>query len=47
MIATRDSPEPPGPSCIFPETFVAITISSRRAYVLIARPTNSSELPAW
>jgi hypothetical protein len=46
-IALRDSPLPPGPSCIFPLTLVASTMSARRENRLIARPTNSSEVPAW
>jgi len=46
-VALRDSPWPPGPSCILPCTLVARTISSRRAYRLIARPTSSSEVPCW
>ena len=45
-MALRDSPDPPGPSCILLCTLVASTMSSRRAYDLTARPTNSSELPA-
>ncbi len=45
MIALRDNPEPPGPSCIGKNTLVASTISSRRAYFFNARPTISSELP--
>ena len=45
MIALRDSPEPPGPSCILKYTFVARTMSSRRVYFRIARPTISSDVP--
>src|SRR5262245_62409533 len=45
MMARRDSPEPPGPSCISKNTLVASTTSSRRVYLFTARPTISSELP--
>src|SRR4029450_1442232 len=45
MIALRESPDLPGPSCILKCTLVAKTMSSRRAYFLKARPTISSELP--
>jgi hypothetical protein len=45
MIALRDSPEPPGPSCILKNTLVASTMSSRRLYFINARPAISSELP--
>ena len=45
MIALRDSPEPPGPSCMGKYTFVARTMSSRRLYFRMARPTISSEEP--
>ncbi len=45
MIALRDRPEPPGPSCILKNTLVASTTSSRRLYFSIARPTTSSEDP--
>ena len=30
MMALRDRPDPPGPSCILPNTLVARTMSSRR-----------------
>ncbi len=46
-IAARDNPAPVGPSCIRPDTFVASTMSCRRAYRRTARPTNSSEVPCW
>ena len=45
MIALRDSPEPPGPSCIVKNTLVASTTSSRREYRSIALPTISSDVP--
>jgi hypothetical protein len=45
MIALRDRPEPPGPSCIGKNTFVASTIESRSAYLRMARPTISSDVP--
>ena len=47
MIALRDRPDPPGPSCILKCTLVAKTMSSRRLYFLMARPTISAELPSW
>jgi hypothetical protein len=39
MIALRDRPDPPGPSCTRWWTLVASTMSSRRANALIACPT--------
>lgn len=45
MMLLRDRPDPPGPSCILWCPLVASTMSSRRVYLLLARPTSSSELP--
>ena len=45
MIALRDRPEPPGPSCIGENSLVARTIVLAAVYFRIARPTISSELP--
>ena len=45
MIALRDRPEPPGPACMGKCTLVARTMSSRRLYLVIARPTISSDVP--
>jgi len=46
LMWARDSPWPCGPAYIRPLTFVAMTISSRRAKSLKARPTNSSLVPS-
>src|SRR5215213_6848411 len=45
MIALRDRPDPPGPSCILKKTLVASTIASRSVYLRMARPTISSDVP--
>jgi hypothetical protein len=45
MIALRERPPPPGPSCIGKNTLVASTTSSRLVYLRSARPTISSDVP--